>query len=82
MSISAVTIFNNEIEYKPTLRNSISSVFQAIQFEVFSIIEFFGHTKSEYIINSYPLSIERVDGKPVSELLIGCIKRRLRGVIG
>ena len=73
---SAITILNNELEYKPTLRYSILSVFQAIQFEVFSIIDFLGHTRDEYVLNPYPLTIERKDGNPVSEILVGCIRSR------
>jgi len=73
----AVTILSNELEYKPTLRNSIAGVFQSIQYEVFSIIDFLGYTREEYVLNPYPLTIERVDGSPVSEILLGCIKSRL-----
>jgi len=73
----AVTILRNELEYKPTLRNSMASVFQSIQYEVFSIIDFLGYTRDEYVLNPYPLTIERVDGSPVSEILLGCIRSRL-----
>jgi len=75
----AVTILNNEFEYRPTLRHSIISVFRAIQYEVFGIIEFLGYTKSDYVLNPYPLTIQRVDGHPVSEILLGCIRSRLGG---
>lgn len=75
----AITILNNELEYKPTLRQSIASVFQAIQYEVYSIIEFLGYLKEDYILNPYPLTIQREDGGPVSEILLGCIRSRLGG---
>lgn len=75
----AVTIFNNELEYKPTLRQSIVSVFHAIQYEVFSIIDFLGYSKNDFVLNPYPLTLQRVDGRPVSDILLGCIRSRLGG---
>lgn len=75
--MAAVTILNNELEYKPTLRHSIASVFQAIQQEVFSIIDFLGYAREDYVLSPYPLTIERVDGSPVSDILLGCIRSRL-----
>ncbi|MCK9567865.1 hypothetical protein M0R72_02795 [Candidatus Pacearchaeota archaeon] len=79
MDDCTVTILNNEFEYKPTLRQSIASVFQAIKYEVYSIIEFLGYTKEDYVLNPYPLTIQRVDGLPVSQILLGCIRSRLGG---
>jgi hypothetical protein len=76
---SVVIILNNELEYKPTLRHSIAGVFQVIQREVFSIIDFLGYAREDYVLNPYPLTIERKDGHPVSEVLLGCIKSRLGG---
>jgi hypothetical protein len=70
-------ILSNELEYKPTLRNSIASVSQAIQMEVFDIIDFLGYSRKEFILTSYPVTISRVDGKPVSDILINCIRSRL-----
>ncbi len=72
-----ISILNNELEYKPTLRNSIASVFQAIQLEVFDIIDFLGYSRDDFVLNPYPLTISRVDGKPVPDVLIDCIKARL-----
>lgn len=72
-------ITNNDFEYNPTLLNSITSVFQAITFEVYTVIDFLGHSKNDYIINPYPFSISRVDGKPVSNMLLGCIRAKLGG---
>jgi hypothetical protein len=72
-------IINNELEYKPTLRHSILGLFQAIQFEVFGIIDFLGCDKNDYVINPYPLTIQRKDGCPVSNILLGCIRSRLGG---
>ena len=80
MSNCAVTVLNNELEYKPTLRNSITAVFQAIQYEVISVIDFLGYSKNDYIITSYPLTIQRKDGGPIPEVLLGCIKSKLSGV--
>jgi hypothetical protein len=77
--VNSVTIFNNELEYKLTLRNSISTVFQLIRYEVFSVIDFIGHSKNDYVLNPYPLTISRVDGKPVSNMLLGCIRAKLGG---
>ena len=47
---SAVTILNNELEYKPTLKHSIVGVFQAIQYEVFTIIDFLGYAREDYVL--------------------------------
>jgi hypothetical protein len=77
MSQSAVTILNNEFEYKHSLRHSMLSVFQVIQHEVFSIIDFLGHDRDEYVLSPYPLTIERKDGGQVSEILLGCIRSKL-----
>jgi hypothetical protein len=76
MGNDGVTILNNEFEYKPILRHSILSLFQAIQLEVFSVIDLLGYTRDEYVINIYPLTIERKDGKPVSDMLLECIRSR------
>ena len=76
MGNDGVTILNNEFEYKPILRHSILSLFQAIQLEVFSVIDLLGHTRDEYVINLYPLTIERKDGEPVSDMLLECIRSR------
>jgi hypothetical protein len=75
--MGAVTILNNELEYKPTFKNSIAGLFQVIQHEVFTIIDFLGYAREDYILNPYPLTIERKDGCPVSEVLLGCIRSRL-----
>lgn len=79
MSDCAVTILSSENEYKPSLRNSILSAFQAIESEIHTIIDFFGHSKNDYVIKIYPLTIERVDGKPVSDVMLECIRVRLSG---
>jgi len=73
----SVTILNSELEYKLTLRNSMVSLFQSIQREVDGVIDFLGYTKDEYVLNPYPLTIERKDGNPISEVLLECIKSRL-----
>jgi hypothetical protein len=72
-------ILNNEFDYKPTFRNSISSVFQAIKYEVLEVIDFLGYSKNDYILNPYPLSISRTDGNPVPKILLECIRARLGG---
>jgi hypothetical protein len=72
-------LIDTKPDYTPTLRNSISSLFQIIRFEVFSIIEFLGYSKKDYVLQTYPFSLSRVDGGPVPETLLGCIKARLSG---
>lgn len=75
--MSAVTILNSEIEYKTSLRHPIQAVFGAIQNEIFSIIDFLGYNQKDFVLNMYPLTIERVDGEPVCGVLLGCIRARL-----
>lgn len=74
---AAITILKNELEYKQSLRHPILAVFGVIQNEILDIIDFLGYNHKDYKINMYPLTIERVDGTPVSEILLGCIRSRL-----
>ena len=78
----AVTVLNSTLEYKPSLRNSILGVFSSIQQEVYSVIDFFGYKRSDYYVNIYPLTIEKVDGSPVSDALLECVRAKLSGKIG
>lgn len=72
-----ITILNNDIEYKPSLRHPMLDLFGTIQNEVLSIIEFLGYDKDEYIITPYPLTIEKIDGSTIPDILSACIKSRL-----
>jgi len=53
------------MEYTPTLRNSIYTVFQCLKAQTYKSIDFLGYPREDYSINFWPMSIQRVDGKAI-----------------
>jgi hypothetical protein len=62
------------------LRYSLQRLHKLIRIEVFDVIKSLGYNEDEYELCLYPdVSLERIDGQPVDELLIKGIADRLRG---
>lgn len=74
--MEAVMSLSTEIEYSCTFRDSLTSLYKVVTAEVRDIMASIGEKDDEYYISIHPLSIERIDGKPVPNKLIDALSRK------
>lgn len=66
----------HDIDYTPTLRDSLTSLFTVVTAEVHDVMDRLGENKDEYSISVNPFSIERIDGKPVPSKIMNYLYTR------
>jgi hypothetical protein len=66
----------HDIDYTPTLRDSLTNLFKVVTAEVHDVMDRLGENKDEYSISVNPFSIERIDGKPVPGKIMSYLHAR------
>jgi hypothetical protein len=57
------------------MRAGLPNLYQLISSEVYTILEKLSQNTNNYVVKANPLSLERIDGKPIPQYIIDSVQK-------
>ena len=57
------------------MRSGLPNLYPLVSTEIYNILEKLNQNTDDYIVKANPLSLERVDGKPIPQYIIDSVQK-------